>query len=231
MSKVVIIGAGGVGNVVAQKCAQLADVFTEIVLASRTVTKCEAIAADVKVKQNITIRTAALNADDVAATTNFLQAEQPEILINVALPYQDLALMDACLTAGVHYIDTANYEPHEEAKFEYKWQWEDGQKGSGQWKNYIPKDDSTIEALFKKKGKQCTLKNSWGTYIIDLTYTSGGQVTGTQKKQASGWVRPIRRVRSSQSSSVEFENITLSITFSCFNYVTRIRRTITHSYR
>ena len=123
MSKVVIIGAGGVGNVVAQKCAQLADVFTEIVLASRTVTKCEAIAADVKAKQNITIRTAALDADDVAATTEFLQAEQPELLINVALPYQDLALMDACLAVGVHYIDTANYEPHEEAKFEYKWQW------------------------------------------------------------------------------------------------------------
>ena len=90
MSKVVIIGAGGVGNVVAQKCAQLVDVFTEIVLASRTVTKCEAIAADVKAKQNITIRTAALDADDVAATTEFLQAEQPELLINVALPYQDL---------------------------------------------------------------------------------------------------------------------------------------------
>ena len=123
MSKVVIIGAGGVGNVVAQKCAQLTDVFTEIVLASRTVGKCEAIAADVKAKQNITIRTAALDADDVAATTEFLQAEQPELLINVALPYQDLALMDACLAVGVHYIDTANYEPHEEAKFEYKWQW------------------------------------------------------------------------------------------------------------
>ncbi|MBL6919560.1 MAG: saccharopine dehydrogenase family protein [Puniceicoccaceae bacterium] len=123
MSKVVIIGAGGVGNVVAQKCAQLPDVFTEIVLASRTVTKCEAIAADVKAMQNITIRTAALDADDVAATTEFLQAEQPELLINVALPYQDLALMDACLVAGVHYMDTANYEPPEEAKFEYKWQW------------------------------------------------------------------------------------------------------------
>ena len=123
MSKVVIIGAGGVGNVVAQKCAQLPDVFTEIVLASRTVTKCEVIAADVKATQNITIRTAALDADDVAATTEFLQAEKPELLINVALPYQDLALMDACLIAGVHYLDTANYEPHEEAKFEYKWQW------------------------------------------------------------------------------------------------------------
>ena len=123
MSKVVIIGAGGVGNVVAQKCAQLPDVFSEIVLASRTVTKCEVIAADVKATQNITIRTAALDADDVAATTEFLQAEKPELLINVALPYQDLALMDACLIAGVHYMDTANYEPHEEAKFEYKWQW------------------------------------------------------------------------------------------------------------
>ena len=133
MSKVVIIGAGGVGNVVAQKCAQLPDVFTEIVLASRTVTKCEAIAADVKAMQNITIRTAALDADDVAATTEFLQAEQPELLINVALPYQDLVLMDACLVAGVHYMDTANYEPPEEAKFEYKWQWayQDSYKEAG----------------------------------------------------------------------------------------------------
>ena len=123
MSKVVIIGAGGVGNVVAQKCAQLANVFTEIVLASRSLAKCESIAVDVKAKQNITIRTVAVDADDVAATTEFLQAEQPELLINVALPYQDLTLMDACLASGVHYVDTANYEPPEEAKFEYKWQW------------------------------------------------------------------------------------------------------------
>jgi len=123
MSKVIIIGAGGVGNVVAQKCAQLPEVFTEIVLASRTVAKCEAIAADVKTKTGASIRPAALDADDVAATTEFLQAEAPELLINVALPYQDLALMDACLAAGVHYVDTANYEPPEEAKFEYKWQW------------------------------------------------------------------------------------------------------------
>ena len=111
-------------------------------------------------------------------------------------------------------------------KMEYKWQWEDGQKGSGQWKNYIPKDDATIEALFKKKGKQCTLKNSWGTYIIDLTYTnaSGNHVTGTQKKQASGWVRPIRRVRSVQ----ERENFNHHFTIFMFQlHVTPIGKDIT----
>jgi saccharopine dehydrogenase (NAD+, L-lysine-forming) len=123
MSKVVIIGAGGVGNVVAQKCAQLADVFTEIVIASRTVAKCEAIALDVMAKTGVSILTVALDADNVAETIKFLKLEKPELLINVALPYQDLALMDACLDAGVHYMDTANYEPPEEAKFEYKWQW------------------------------------------------------------------------------------------------------------
>ena len=123
MSKVVIIGAGGVGNVVAQKCAQLADVFTEIVIASRTVAKCEAIALDVMAKTGVAILTVALDANNVAETIKFLKLEKPELLINVALPYQDLALMDACLDAGVHYMDTANYEPPEEAKFEYKWQW------------------------------------------------------------------------------------------------------------
>ncbi len=123
MSKVIIIGAGGVGNVVAHKCAQLPDIFSEIILASRTVAKCEAIAADVLAKQGVTIRTAALDADDVARTTEFLKQEKPKLVINVALPYQDLVLMDACLAAGVHYLDTANYESREEAKFEYKWQW------------------------------------------------------------------------------------------------------------
>ena len=123
MSKVVIIGAGGVGNVVAQKCAQLTDVFTEIVIASRTVAKCEAIALDVMAKTGVAILTVALDADNVAETIKFLKLEKPELLINVALPYQDLALMDACLDAGVHYMDTANYEAPEEAKFEYKWQW------------------------------------------------------------------------------------------------------------
>jgi saccharopine dehydrogenase (NAD+, L-lysine-forming) len=123
MSKVIIIGAGGVGNVTAHKCAQLPEVFSEIILASRTLKKCDAIAADVLSKQGRSIRTAELDADDVAATTAFLKREEPALVINVALPYQDLPLMDACLAAGVDYLDTANYEPPNEAKFEYKWQW------------------------------------------------------------------------------------------------------------
>ncbi len=123
MSKVLIIGAGGVGNVVAHKCAQVPEVFSEIILASRTVAKCEQIARDIKELQGREIRTARIDADDVASTTAFLQAEKPDLVINVALPYQDLPLMDACLAAGVDYLDTANYEPPNEAKFEYKWQW------------------------------------------------------------------------------------------------------------
>ena len=124
MAKVIIIGAGGVGNVVAHKCAQLPEIFDEIVLASRTVSKCEAIAADVAAKQGRSLKTVAIDADDVAATTELLKTEQPDLVINVALPYQDLPLMDACLAAGVDYLDTANYEPLDEAKFEYKWQWD-----------------------------------------------------------------------------------------------------------
>ena len=123
MAKVVIIGAGGVGNVVAHKCAQVPEVFQDSLLASRTESKCQAIARSVLEKQGCVIRTAANDADDVAATTALLRAEQPDLLINVALPYQDLHLMEACLAAGVDYLDTANYEPPEEAKFEYKWQW------------------------------------------------------------------------------------------------------------
>ena len=119
MSKVMIIGAGGVGAVVAHKCAQLSEVFTEIVLASRTESKCQAIAAQL----GRPIRTAQVDADNVPELVSLLQKEQPELVINVALPYQDLTIMDACLEAGVHYLDTANYEPQDTAKFEYHWQW------------------------------------------------------------------------------------------------------------
>lgn len=119
MSKVVIIGAGGVGGVVTHKCAQLPDVFSDIILASRTEAKCKAIAAQLPRP----IRTAQIDADNVAELAAFLKQEQPRLVINVALPYQDLSIMDACLEAGVHYLDTANYEPVDNAKFEYKWQW------------------------------------------------------------------------------------------------------------
>jgi saccharopine dehydrogenase (NAD+, L-lysine forming) len=124
MSRVLIIGAGGVGHVVANKCAQVPEVFTEIHLASRTKSKCDAIAEDVLARSGRTITTHAIDADNVAETTALLEKIQPSLLINVALPYQDLALMDACLAAGVDYLDTANYEPPDVAKFEYKWQWE-----------------------------------------------------------------------------------------------------------
>lgn len=119
MSKVMIIGAGGVGGVVTHKCAQLPDVFTDIILASRTEEKCKVIARQL----SRPIRTAQVDADNVEELTALLRAEQPSLVINVALPYQDLHIMDACINAGVHYLDTANYEPPEEAKFEYHWQW------------------------------------------------------------------------------------------------------------
>ncbi|MCF7971467.1 MAG: saccharopine dehydrogenase family protein [Methylococcaceae bacterium] len=119
MSKVMIIGAGGVGGVVTHKCAQLPDVFSDIILASRTEAKCKAIAAQL----DRPIRTAQVDADNVPELTALLKKEQPALVINVALPYQDLTIMDACLAAGINYMDTANYEPLDTAKFEYKWQW------------------------------------------------------------------------------------------------------------
>ncbi|MEF2144696.1 MAG: saccharopine dehydrogenase family protein [Desulfovibrionaceae bacterium] len=123
MPKVLIIGAGGVGSVVAHKCAQVPEVFGEIMLASRTLKKCDSIAASIKERTGRDIRTAQVDADNVAETVALIKSFGPDLLLNVALPYQDLPLMDACLETGVDYMDTANYEPPDEAKFEYKWQW------------------------------------------------------------------------------------------------------------
>src|SRR5690606_21607198 len=119
MAKVLIIGAGGVSGVVVHKCAQLPDVFSEIVLASRTESKCKAIAAQI----NRPIKTAQVDADNVPELVALLKAEKPDLVINVALPYQDLHIMEACLEVGIDYLDTANYEPPQTAKFEYSWQW------------------------------------------------------------------------------------------------------------
>ena len=124
MSRVLIIGAGGVGNVVAHKCAEVPEVFSEILLASRTEAKCEAIAQDVRAKfPEVSMKTAQVDADNVPELVALIQEFQPELVINVALPYQDLTIMDACLETKVHYLDTANYEPRDVAKFEYHWQW------------------------------------------------------------------------------------------------------------
>ena len=123
MHKILIIGAGGVAQVAVHKCAQNKEVFGEIILASRTKSKCDAIAEQIKQQYGVTVQTAQIDANDVAATTALIQAHKPTVVLNLALPYQDLPIMDACLAAGVHYIDTANYEPEDTAKFEYSWQW------------------------------------------------------------------------------------------------------------
>ena len=120
MGKVLIIGAGGVGTVVAHKVAQNPDVFTEVVLASRTQSKCDAIA---KAIGDPRIKTDRVDADNVDDLVRLFNTHRPDIVINVALPYQDLTIMEACLKCGVNYLDTANYEPLDEAKYEYKWQW------------------------------------------------------------------------------------------------------------
>lgn len=119
MAKVLIIGAGGVGQVVTHKCAQLPETFSEILLASRNQAKCDKIAAQLQRP----IQTAQVDADNVPELVSLINKEQPALVINVALPYQDLSIMDACLETGTHYLDTANYEPLDTAKFEYKWQW------------------------------------------------------------------------------------------------------------
>ncbi len=119
MSKVLIVGAGGVGSVVTHKCASVPEVFSEICLASRRIESCDKIAAQL----SRPIKTAQVDADNVAETVQLIRQFKPDLLLNVALPYQDLALMDACLETGTDYLDTANYEPPDEAKFEYKWQW------------------------------------------------------------------------------------------------------------
>ena len=120
MSKIMIIGAGGVGKVVTYKCAAHPEVFSEILLASRTKSKCDDIAAAIGSDR---ITTAAIDADDVPALVALINSFKPALVINVALPYQDLPIMDACLETRTPYLDTANYEPKDEAKFEYSWQW------------------------------------------------------------------------------------------------------------
>jgi len=122
MGKALIIGAGGVGRVVAHKCAQNPDVFEEIIIASRTLSKCDELKKELdggKTK----VHTAQVDADKTEEVINLINRFRPDIVINVALPYQDLSIMEACLATKTDYVDTANYEPPEVPKFEYKWQW------------------------------------------------------------------------------------------------------------
>ncbi len=142
MSKLMIIGCGGVARVAIAKCCQNSEVFTEIMIASRTVSKCEALAEELRPITKTVITTAQVNADNVEELTALIKGYAPDAVLNVALPYQDLTIMEACLAAGVHYIDTANYEPENtddpqwravyekrceelgfSAYFDYSWQW------------------------------------------------------------------------------------------------------------
>jgi saccharopine dehydrogenase (NAD+, L-lysine-forming) len=123
MGKALIIGAGGVANVAIHKCCQNSEVFEEICIASRTLSKCDAIKASLEGKTKTIIHTAQVDADNVPELVELINKFKPEVVINLALPYQDLTIMDACLETKVHYVDTANYEPLDTAKFEYKWQW------------------------------------------------------------------------------------------------------------
>jgi saccharopine dehydrogenase (NAD+, L-lysine-forming) len=123
MGKALIIGAGGVASVVVHKCCQNSEIFEEICIASRTVSKCDALKEKLQGGKT-KISTAQLNADNVEEIVALINDFKPDIVINVALPYQDLTIMEACLATKVDYVDTANYEPLDTAKFEYKWQWE-----------------------------------------------------------------------------------------------------------
>jgi len=123
MSTALIIGAGGVAGVVVHKCCQNSDVFESVCIASRTVSKCDALKVSLEGKTDTRITTAPVDADNVEELSELIGRFSPDIVINVALPYQDLSIMDACLKCKVDYLDTANYEPENQAKFEYSWQW------------------------------------------------------------------------------------------------------------
>ena len=142
MSKVLIIGCGGVASVAIHKCCQVPEVFTEICIASRTKAKCDKLAAELAPKTTTKITTAQVDADHVDEVIALIKSYQPDLVMNIALPYQDLTIMDACLACGVNYMDTANYEPENtddpewraiyekrckeagfSAYFDYSWQW------------------------------------------------------------------------------------------------------------
>ncbi len=123
MTKTLVIGAGGVGSVAVHKMAMLPEIFTDVTLASRRQIKCDEIAQSVYARTGQKIDTNEIDADDTEATARLIERTGAQLVVNLALPYQDLSIMDACLKAGADYLDTANYEPRDEAKFEYSWQW------------------------------------------------------------------------------------------------------------
>ena len=123
MGKALIIGCGGVASVAIHKCCQNSEVFEEICVASRTKSKCDALKEKLEGTTKTKITTAQVDANDVDQLVALINQVKPDVVLNLALPYQDLTIMDACLATNTHYVDTANYEPEDTAKFEYSWQW------------------------------------------------------------------------------------------------------------
>jgi len=155
MGRIMIIGAGGVATVAVHKCAQVPKVFKEILIASRTVSKCEAIRKDIKQRYGKDIQIAQVDADNVPELVALINKYHPDVVLNLALPYQDLHIMDACLETEVHYIDTANYEPLDKAHFEYSWQW-------------------AYQEKFRQKGLMAVLGSGFDPGVTNL-YAAYGQ--------------------------------------------------------
>ena len=181
MSKVLVIGAGGVSSVCVHKMAMNAGIFSEIHLASRTKTKCDAIAASVLGRTGQTVATYEIDAEEVPALTNLIRKIAPALVVNLALPYQDLPIMDACLAAGVNYLDTANYEPKDQAKFEYSWQWayQDRFKEAGLMALLGSGFDPGVTSVFAMWLKKHKLKTIRQLDILDCNGGDHGQAFAT----------------------------------------------------
>ncbi len=181
MSTVLVIGAGGVSSVCVHKMGMNAGIFSDIHLASRTKSKCDAIAASVKERTGQDVATYEIDAEEVPAMVNLIRKVQPSLVVNLALPYQDLPIMDACLETGVHYLDTANYEPKDEARFEYHWQWayHDRFKEAGIMALLGSGFDPGVTSVFTMWLKKHKLKTIRQLDILDCNGGDHGQAFAT----------------------------------------------------
>ena len=181
MSKVLVIGAGGVGSVAVHKMGMNPDIFSDIHLASRTRSKCDAIAESVRQRTGRTVSTYTIDAEDVPALTALIRQIGPRLVVNLALPYQDLTIMDACLAAGVNYMDTANYEPKDVAKFEYHWQWayQDRFREAGLMALLGSGFDPGVTSIFAMWLKKHKLKTIRTLDILDCNGGDHGQAFAT----------------------------------------------------
>lgn len=181
MSTILVIGAGGVSSVAVHKMAMNSEIFSDIHLASRTKSKCDSIAASVKQRTGQDVATYEIDAEEVPAMVNLIRKVQPSLVVNLALPYQDLPIMDACLEAGVSYLDTANYEPKDEAKFEYHWQWayHDRFKDAGLMALLGSGFDPGVTSVFTMWLKKHKLKTIRQLDILDCNGGDHGQAFAT----------------------------------------------------